>query len=616
MISVLYVDDEPMFLDLGKRFLERSGKILVDTFHSADIVVKILSLSSYDAIISDYQMPGMDGIEFLSSVRKINPDIPFIVYTGKSREEIAIKALNEGADLYLQKDGSPGTQYGEIEKFLINIVGREHRKAAILEQKKKAEDTLALLQTLYQYSPIGFAFIDTSSVFIHVNEAMADLNHVSRLEHLGRTVHEVNTDFWIFIEPHVSKVLKTGSAIRNLEMSGDEGSWQGERYSWLITLYPVRTKTNEIIGLGILIVDISAHKMMESALKKSEERYRTLAESAEDTIFIVGRDERLIYINSSGSKILEKRPGIIIGMNVNEPETGLPDLISSEGLRSVFSTGKKYAHEAHINRVNQSLWFEVLLIPMPGYSDQYGQVMGIGRDITRRKKAEARLHTANKKLQLLSSITRHDIINQITYILLHLDDLKDCIGLNREGNQMCDEIKHSVRTIHKQIEFTREYQEIGIGTPIWQNIHAIIQNTIQLFPKNKIAIIEEGTNLEIFADVLFEKVIYNIIDNSIRHGKSSTRMIFHFETRDGFGRLILEDNGQGIEPAEKEKIFEYGFGKNTGFGLFMVRELLAITHMEISEQGTSGKGARFEIVIPEENYRYIHSEYTSDVNLN
>ncbi|MDD1727733.1 MAG: response regulator, partial [Methanospirillum sp.] len=111
MISVLYVDDEPVLLELGKRFLEKSGKIKVDTFLSADIAIKILSPSRYDAIISDYQMPGMDGLTFLSAVRAIQPDLPFIVYTGQGDEGTAIKALNHGADYYLQKGGNPKIQY-------------------------------------------------------------------------------------------------------------------------------------------------------------------------------------------------------------------------------------------------------------------------------------------------------------------------------------------------------------------------------------------------------------------------------------------------------------------------------------------------------------------------
>ena len=107
MFRVLYVDDEPGPLEIGKLFLEKEGRFSVDVITSASGALSLMESATYDAIIADYQMPGMDGIEFLKHVRSSGNSIPFILFTGRGREEIVIQALNSGADFYLQKEGEP-----------------------------------------------------------------------------------------------------------------------------------------------------------------------------------------------------------------------------------------------------------------------------------------------------------------------------------------------------------------------------------------------------------------------------------------------------------------------------------------------------------------------------
>jgi DNA-binding response OmpR family regulator len=103
MITVLYMDDEPDLLDLGKLFLERHKGFMVDVAPSAKQCLSLLAERAYDAIVSDYMMPEMNGIELLKKVRVEYGDIPFILFTGKGREEVVIEAINNGADFYLQK---------------------------------------------------------------------------------------------------------------------------------------------------------------------------------------------------------------------------------------------------------------------------------------------------------------------------------------------------------------------------------------------------------------------------------------------------------------------------------------------------------------------------------
>jgi PAS domain S-box-containing protein len=224
-------------------------------------------------------------------------------------------------------------------------------------------------------------------------------------------------------------------------------------------------------------------------------------------------------------------------------------------------------------------------------------------DITDQKQAQEALSQANKKLNLLNNVTRHDILNQLTvligYIELSRDDVSDPQMLNYISKE-----EQAAEAIKRQILFTRDYQNIGVHSPGWYNIWETVSLAIATIDLGGIRITVDLPPFEIYADPLLEKVFYNLIENSIRHGEHVTEIaIRSVETRDGLV-LVLEDNGSGIPDNEKEKIFRREYFKNTGFGLFLGREILAITNLTIREAGVPGKGARFEIFVPNGAFRY------------
>ena len=109
---------------------------------------------------------------------------------------------------------------------------------------------------------------------------------------------------------------------------------------------------------------------------------------------------------------------------------------------------------------------------------------------------------------------------------------------------------------------------------------------------------DDTKSLEMLADPLAEKVPYNLIENSMRHGEHVTRIRIGAEQKGDAMLIVYEDDGVGISEEDKKRLFEKGFGKNTGFGLFLTREILTITRIAITETGTAGKGVRFEMLVP------------------
>jgi PAS domain S-box-containing protein len=224
-------------------------------------------------------------------------------------------------------------------------------------------------------------------------------------------------------------------------------------------------------------------------------------------------------------------------------------------------------------------------------------------EIQERKRFESAIQLANRKLNTLSSITRHDILNQITAIVMYVS-LSEEIVTDPQIREHLKKIEQITHLIQRQIRFTRDYQNIGSNAPSWQEVSVVVGEALKDVSYGDLHVEQDLDKLEIYADLLLGKVFSNLLDNSIRHGEHVSLIRVSYRQAEEDLILVYEDNGMGIPQEAKEKIFRREYYRNTGYGLFLSQEILSITGSTIKETGVPGKGARFEIRIPKGMFRF------------
>jgi len=888
MYRVLCVDDEPAILEITRIFLEKNENFRIDCCLSAREALDKMAGVPYDAIISDYQMPEMDGIDFLKTLRASGDNIPFIIFTGKGREDVVIEALNEGADFYIQKGGDPKPQFTELAHKVHQAIIRRETEFSLIESEKRLADIINFL-------PDATFAIDKSGKIIAWNLAIENMTGVSALEMLGKgdfayalpfygkprpilidlifeseetikgsysnIIREKNiliaetalprprgrtsilmgtasplydrygkivgaiesirdiTDFKntevrlsdarkdrevIFraighpamvldpdhriIDANDVTMRETGNTLDELKgrpcyeifhgsgcsgppegcpfekmkLSGTPESTEMEVEAfdgyYQVSCTPIYDTSGNLEKVIHIAMDVTERRRAQEELKAAYEQLAASQEQLKDQVQELSESERLIRESESRFRqlveatlegILLHKDGIILDLNERACELfGYPRIemigkhvlsliapdymelvkekISQESERSyeVEGLGKDgstfWAEICSRNFVSgtetlritviwdiserkiieEDLWrrkeqmrnfffnlpvglyrntpgprgMYLLANPhiawMHGYDDLdaflrihtsdlyadplerkqfsdllvregkvegkelllkkkngelfWGRVSAIAsrdaegeiaffdgyiEDVTCRRRAEEALRRANRQLKLLTTITRHDIKNSITVAEGYLDLMDDPDRSVRI--QYHEKIQEALRKIQRQIEFTRDYENLGSVDPAWQNLSPLLQDLD--IPGRMTLRIDCPRNLEIFTDSTIKSVFENLLDNSIRHGGDELSTITVTSGASGNDlKLFWEDDGTGIPTGDKERIFDRGFGKNTGLGLFLVKEILAITGITIRECGVPGKGARFEMVIPEGAYRTSHVEEAAD----
>lgn len=397
--------------------------------------------------------------------------------------------------------------------------------------------------------------------------------------------------------------LKEGNAVlpsrtMELEFFRKDGSTV-----WTETIIALAYDTGKKpVGVVGVMRDITQRKQVENALMESEEKFRSLVETTPGIIWEIDTAGTFLYISPMVREVLGYEPDALVGESFRGivPEQMRPLLMRTLASMAVTSPAPLFPFEIIArHRDGRDRVMEIRPSRVTGTDGKVIGFRGVAYDTTRRKKAEEELKRANRQLNLLGSITRHDLLNKITVILGNLKMVEKMSTGTEEGEYL-KKIRYSTNAIKSQIEFTRVYQNLGTHEPQWIALDSVMPRP---HVPSSVTLKAGVQEIEILADPMLEKVFFNLIDNSVRHGKRVTEI--RVTTRPSGEDLVIvwEDNGVGIDPEDKERIFERGFGTNTGLGMFLAREILSLTSIRIKETGEPGKGARFEITVPNGAYR-------------
>ena len=623
-VRVLYVDDEPGLLEIGKLFLESMGGFTVETQVSAKEALTLLDTAPYDAIVSDYQMPEMDGLSFLRRVREKHPDTPFILFTGKGREEVVIEAIDYGVDFYLQKGGDPTAQFSELAHKLRQGVRRRKAERDLTESRD-------YLDRIFSSVRAGILVIDTKTHLItDVNPAAADLIGLPREEIVGKQCHKYICPAEVGKCPITDLGQSVDNAERVLLMANGaqvpiikyaspvmlqgrtclletfiDNTKRKEAENELQEAYGKLKQNQEEIQAAYSELAANEQVLMHdyAALRESEEQLLAIFESAYDAIFLLkaGKFVRCnkrtleIFGCADTSEILGHSPEEF--SPVHQPDGRVSAEVVAEYDRQILAGHPRRFEWVHLRRNGTLFYSEVSLSAVKLGGELY--IQSIVRDISDRKHAEQAEALASRKLYMMQEFSRHEITNTVTG-LLGLIDMAGKMPAGPDQELAFLEMKGRVDALLKQVEFTKEYQAVGVREPRWQEVCAMIPAQTQ----PRIQVSSRIRGLEVYADPLVSKIFTYLAENTAKHGLRATRIEIGAEPDGAALKIIVSDNGVGIEEDMKAGIFKRRIGGSKGMGLFLVREILEITGITIKETGIPGEGARFEIVVPEGSFRY------------
>ncbi|MDD1687728.1 PAS domain S-box protein [Methanoregula sp.] len=378
-----------------------------------------------------------------------------------------------------------------------------------------------------------------------------------------------------------------------------------------LSAHIIRNPGGYLAGIAGSLRDITDRKRAEVEIQRSREQLALVIAGSGAGFWDWNIPEGRLIINERWAEIIGHSLADLEPISVKtwEKYCHPDDLRRSEILQQQHFTGENPVYESEARMLHaDGHWVWVLdrgKVVEWDHEHRPVRMTGTHIDITRIKQMESALRQANTKLNLLNSITRHDIVNQLTSLkgFLELSRMNPADTASVAG--FIDKEESIAKTIERQIAFTRYYQDMGVKDPAWQNVEASALGAAAALPMRGISLCIERSDLEVYADPLFDKVFYNLIDNALRYGgdRMTAVRISCQEIADGLV-LVCEDDGAGISDENRKRLFERGFGKNTGLGLFLVREILSITGITIRETGTPGIGARFELLVPRGSYRF------------
>lgn len=554
--SPVMIAARPVFSDPDNR--NKTGYILMGRDLDAPEVTRLSSLVQLPLEIQPYGKPDL-ATDFRNAAAQFTPSsFPFIQREGK-------EALMIDAPTYI-------TPLGGDTIATYSLIRDLSGQPALILKVSIARDIYAQGKTTTLY--FTYLFMLAGLIIGLAILLLLEKTVLSRILHLSGRLNEIG---------------KTRDFSARVSMRGQD---------------EIRSLADNVNGmLGELE---NSKELIQGRLIQSEEKYRLFFNSITDPVIIYQPGEQ-----GAGTLIIEANDAAVdlLGYSRTELLTISPDVIM---IRQMHEENPELFRAAEMEgfvryessfRTREGKMIPVEINARKFYKFGQSAVLMIARDITDRKMAEKALIQANKKLNLLNFVTFNDIQNMLFTINGYISLQKGLSG-DTKINEYLEKEDEILKRFSRSLDFAKNYQDLGIKPPRWQNVYQTFIFAISSLDFTKIDRTIRLNNLEIYADPLLEKVFFILADNIIRHGKNATHLTIGFREAQDHLLITFEDNGAGIPDTMKEKIFRHGIGSASGMSLFFAQEILEITGITIRETGVSGAGARFEINVPLGAFRF------------
>jgi len=371
----------------------------------------------------------------------------------------------------------------------------------------------------------------------------------------------------------------------------------------------VNDRTKELLQANEKLQnEIDQRQKSQVALEQSERKYRELVENANSIILRLDDRGIITFFNEFAQGFFGVSEAEMIGKSIFDTIIPLHDdpINEQEKIESFLKPTENLTfNEIECpRRSGEPAWVAWTNKAIYDPSGRFTEHLIVGMDISERKEVENALHRVNANLNLVSSIARHDILNKLTVVNGSLSLLKNAIS-DKILLKYVSNCETAMNAIKHQIEFTRDYKDMGMEKADWQDIDLTIKEVLGDQDLRDLTITRRSDSLEVFADPWLRRVFANLLESlAHKETKPNNIQIFYSVSESGLSIFIKSDNG-GIPADKKEKLFERSYDDSDDFGLFIAREILAITGISIRENGEPGKETRFEITVPKRAYRFM-----------
>jgi PAS domain S-box-containing protein len=488
------------------------------------------------------------------------------------------------------------------EELLLNYRDLTQTQQQLIESERKLRTQEAFLKCVISDAREGIVAYDCELRYILWNRFMENLTGMPATEVLGKGAIEMFPRLKLAGADHLLERALAGETVESSDFSLLVP--RSGKQNWVKVIYSPLTDTNGgVFGVIGIVQDTTARKVMEYALQttivqlvESESKYRNVFNAKTDPLLLIDPDScRILDLNDAAAGVYGYTRDAMLAMSVPDLYAEPDETCQTPALPvPQVWTGYHRKKDGSLFPVDVSSAY----VDVKGHQVQILSV----RDLSSVQRIADALRLANTKLNLLMGITRHDVLNNLTAVMGYNSLMKRDIS-DSGIVDMLDKQETALKTMRHQIEFTREYDELGVKAPRWQNLNDVASRSYAQF-MNTVEFSCTTGDLEIYADPMLERVFCNLFDNTFRYGEGTSHIQLSFIRDDPDLLVVFEDNGPGIAEENKDRIFVRGYGRHTGLGLFLAREILAITRIEIRETGEYLKGARFELRVPRGSYRF------------